>query len=354
MNRSLFLLPFLFCTGALAQQEENYSSLIQEAFAQYRAGDYRTSATIYTKAFSITNDAKPDDRYNAACSWALSNEADSAFSQLLKIARSGAYHSYEHITTDTDLQTLYNDARWEEVTSLVAANWKKFTEHWDQSLIVLLDRVYSEDIKYRSQEFEHGSDADRENNHRQLIADSINQVIICKILDERGWLGPDVISDRGSETLWLVIQHAPTEVQEKYMPMLREAVKKGNARAAGLAMLEDRVAMDHGNKQVYGSQILRNPVTGEFFIAPLADPQHVDQRRAEVGLTPLADYALIWNIQWDPAEYVNRLPEYEKWWRDMRRNKRKRNVAAVYRFLRFFLKIQLFLVKSPDLLAFYL
>lgn len=44
---------------------------------------------------------------------------------------------------------------------------------------------------------------------------------------------------------------------------MREAVEKNNARASSLALLEDRVAMRKGGKQIYGSQIKRNPESGE-------------------------------------------------------------------------------------------
>ncbi len=72
--------------------------------------------------------------------------------------------------------------------------------------------------------------------------DSINLIKIKKILDERGWLGADIIGNQGNSTLFLVIQHSDIETQEKYLPMMREAVKKGNANSSSLALLEDRVA----------------------------------------------------------------------------------------------------------------
>lgn len=73
-------------------------------------------------------------------------------------------------------------------------------------------------------------------------------------LDERGWLGPDVIGQTGNSTLFLVIQHADLVTQEKYLPMMREAVTKGNAKGSSLALLEDRVLIRNGKQQRYGSQ----------------------------------------------------------------------------------------------------
>ena len=43
--------------------------------------------------------------------------------------------------------------------------------------------------------------------------------------------------------------------QEDYLPVMREAVAEGKARAHELAMFEDRVAVNHGRPQIYGSQV---------------------------------------------------------------------------------------------------
>lgn len=115
--------------------------------------------------------------------------------------------------------------------------------------------------------------------------DARNLIKIQKILDEKGWLGQDVIGGRGNMTLFLVIQHAPIEIQEKYLPMMREAVKKNNAQPSSLALLEDRIALRTGKRQIYGSQI--------------ENPEKVDERRAKVGLGTLQDYISNWNITWD-------------------------------------------------------
>ena len=92
---------------------------------------------------------------------------------------------------------------------------------------------------------------------------------------------------------------------------MREAVKNRKASPADLALLEDRVALREGRKQIYGSQVHGSP-DGKNWISPLEDPDNVDKRRAEVGLGPLAEYVAQWDIKWDVAEYKKQLPEIEK------------------------------------------
>jgi hypothetical protein len=69
--------------------------------------------------------------------------------------------------------------------------------------------------------------------------DSLNLIKVKKILNERGWLGEDIIGHYGNLTLFLVIQHSSLETQEKYSVMMKEAVKKGNASPSNFALLED-------------------------------------------------------------------------------------------------------------------
>ena len=46
--------------------------------------------------------------------------------------------------------------------------------------------------------------------------------------------------------------------------------------------------MSEGNPQVYGTQF--REANGEMAPFPIEDEQHVDERRAKVGLQPLAEY----------------------------------------------------------------
>lgn len=133
--------------------------------------------------------------------------------------------------------------------------------------------------------------------------DSINLKKVTTILDEHGWLGPGVVGEDGNATLFLVIQHADLTTQEKYLPLMRQAVQQGKAHPADLALLEDRVALGQGRKQIYGSQLGRDEKTGQYYVQPLEDPEHVDERRSAVGLNPLAEYVLQWGIKWDVEAY---------------------------------------------------
>jgi hypothetical protein len=295
---SLFVFNFTF-----GQDQGRYAELTKEAWKLYEEKEYLMSAQKYAEAFTaLGGKGIVNDRYNAACSWALANEIDSAFVQLFKIAQNGNYTNLGHITTDTDLNSLHNDKKWNEVIEIVKSNKEKTEVNLDKILVAILDTIYQNDQKYRKESV---LDWKTINYY-----DSINLVKVKKILDERGWLGADIVGVQGNTTLFLVIQHSDYETRQKYLPMMREAVENGNARASSLALLEDRVALEKGEKQIYGSQIAGNSESG-YFVRPLIDPDNVDKRRAEVGLVPIQDYVSRWGIVWDVEEFKKKQQDNE-------------------------------------------
>ncbi|MDX5348261.1 MAG: hypothetical protein LPK19_13570, partial [Hymenobacteraceae bacterium] len=306
MKQKLFLtaMGLFYAVLSFGQNQEKYNQLVKEAWKLYEAKEYKKSGFTYSEAFAgWGNKGVINDRYNAACSYALAGLPDSAFNQLFKIANSGHYTNYNHLTTDSDLKTLHSDKRWPEVTALVKAN--KAEANFDKPLVAMLDSIYILDQKYRQQmnevEKKHGWQSEEMQAlfRKMRAADSVNVIKVSKVLDERGWPGTDIIGQQGSQTLFLVIQHSDLPVQLKYLPLMREAAKQGKLSAGSLALLEDRVALRQGKKQLYGSQIGRDETTGEHYVLPLADPENVDKRRAEVGLGPLQDYVSNWGITWN-------------------------------------------------------
>jgi hypothetical protein len=189
---------------------------------------------------------------------------------------------------------------------------------YNKPLAALLDSIFEEDQQYRVQSNElegrYGWGSKEMRDLWKIInkRDSSNLVVVKSILDKTGWLGVDVVGERGNKTLFLVIQHADRITQEKYLPMMKEAVKNGKAQASSLALLEDRVALAQGKKQTYGSQIAQDPVTHLYYVRPLEDPDNVDERRAAVGLGPIADYVDYWQIKWDVEQYKKELSKLEK------------------------------------------
>lgn len=319
MRKLLSVCIFLsFLSPAQAQLSEEYSGHIKKAEDAYAAKDYKASANYYSEAFKSNGwKGTATDRYNAACSWSLAGNADSAFFQLERLVTKMNYTNLGHITSDTDLDNLHADKRWNETIAVVKQNKDKAEEGMNKPVIAILDTVFKEDQSYRMQidgvVAKYGRESKEVKDLWKTIEekDAVNLEKVLAILDKYGWLGPDEVGPQGNQTLFLVIQHADLDVQLKYLPVMREAVKNRKAQPSALALLEDRVALRQGKRQIYGSQIGMDK-DGKAFVSPLEDPDNVDKRRAEMGLGPLADYVGRWQIKWDVEAYKKELPEIEK------------------------------------------
>ncbi len=138
-----------------------------------------------------------------------------------------------------------------------------------------------------------------------MVQDSINLVRVKKIIDTYGWLGPDEVGRQGAQTIFLVIQHADSLTQVTYFPLMQDAVKKGKARPQELALLEDRILVNQGKEQVYGSQVRTNS-SGKAAFFPIRDEANVNKRRAVVGLPPLEEYAKFFGIDYVLPVQINK------------------------------------------------
>ena len=71
---------------------------------------------------------------------------------------------------------------------------------------------------------------------------------------------------------------------------MNKEVKRHNASGENYAYLKDRVLVNLGQKQLYGTQGIRNPQTHKWEPLPISDPVNVEMRRKQMGLISLKDY----------------------------------------------------------------
>lgn len=109
------------------------------------------------------------------------------------------------------------------------------------------------------------------------------------MIKEHGWPGISLVGEQASHATWLILQHADTERQKRYLAVLKLAVSKGDAYASDLAMREDRVLTNDGKKQLYSTQIISGD-DGKPKLYPIKDPANLDTRRKAVGLSPIEEY----------------------------------------------------------------
>ena len=305
----------IFMLSGFLSLGQGYKSLVSEADQRYRAQDYRAAVTTYKAAFKL-DQKQPDDLYNAACSAALAGDEKLAFTWL-NLALKNGWVNVSHVKTDPDLAALRGSRQWPALLTRMQQELDRREANYDKPLQAQLIGIFNEDQGIRRQfiaaQKEFGLKSRPVDSLGKIMThrDSLNLRKVTAILDQYGWVGADKVGGQANQTLFLVIQHADLKTQQKYLPMMRAAVKNNAANASALALLEDRVRLAEGQRQLYGSQIGQDETTHQYFVLPLDDPAAVDQRRAAVGLGPLAEYVKRWNIVWDAQEYQKLLPELE-------------------------------------------
>jgi len=119
--------------------------------------------------------------------------------------------------------------------------------------------------------------------------DLIHTERMKEIVREIGWPTISKVGKNISRDAWLLIQHAShdSDFQKECLVLMKEAGQ--DVDGGNVAYLEDRIRVNEGQLQRYGTQF--NGELGENFgPRPIEDPEHVDQRRATLGLMPLEEY----------------------------------------------------------------
>ncbi len=141
----------------------------------------------------------------------------------------------------------------------------------------------------------------RDSSRFVAYIDSCNLVQVEKLISKYGWLGKSFVGVKGNQTTFLVIQHSDLAIQLKYFPLFQKSVEEGESKPSDLALMQDRILMSQGKKQLYGSQIFFDKTgTQEFY--QIDDEKNVNARRAKVGLEPIEEYAKRFGIEYKPPQ----------------------------------------------------
>jgi len=300
--KSFFLIlttSYLFSISILAQ---SYDALIGKANQFYLNKDYQNSGEQFDAAFQI-REGKKSDYYNAACSWAQAGASQKAIAYL-ENAIKGGYLDINWMKKDKDLRSLKKEESWVKLMENFQKVVDDYEKDFDKLLKKQLDEIFMKDqflrkmLDYVIEDF--GSDSDEFKYLIKLMneQDSLNEAQLITIIKEKGWPKISEVGNTANMTAFLVIQHAPLETQEKYLPFLKSSVKEGESFGGHLAYLEDRILISKGKKQLYGTQLNYDPKTDTQSVAPIENPININKRRASVGLGTIEAYLAKLGVEW--------------------------------------------------------
>ena len=112
-----------------------------------------------------------------------------------------------------------------------------------------------------------------------------------EIFERFGYPGYSLVGEKGAHDFWVMVQHCDSDpaFQSRVLEKLKIEVDNKNASGRCYGLLTDRLKINTGEKQIYGTQVIYNSL-GQAYPKSLADSVNVNKRRAEVGLEPIEEY----------------------------------------------------------------
>jgi len=136
--------------------------------------------------------------------------------------------------------------------------------------------------------------SDQEKRDRLEEVDAKNLRRIKAIVEAHGLPTPALVGYDGVGSFWLLTQHATDyEFQDRVLTQIEKLGSESGVSAQQIAMLRDRILVRKGLPQRYGTQFKLMFENGAVEPYPIENPEHVDDRRKQIGLMSMVDYKCV-------------------------------------------------------------
>jgi hypothetical protein len=126
-----------------------------------------------------------------------------------------------------------------------------------------------------------------------VSVDGMNRVRLKEIIMEFGFPTRQLVGRDAMQGVFFLIQHSDgdREWQKEQLPNIEKAVKQGDMDGQAYGYLYDRIKINGGEKQLYGTQFKNVDVINKRVeLADTEDIGNLDRRRMEVGMMPIKMY----------------------------------------------------------------
>lgn len=126
-----------------------------------------------------------------------------------------------------------------------------------------------------------------------VFIDERNRNRLKEIFEEYGFPTRKLVGKDAMQGIFLMIQHSDgdKEWQKSQLPNIEKAVKNGDMDGQSYAYLYDRIQINSGEKQLYGTQFAKvDPINKIVELAETEDLENLDRRRMEIGMMPIEMY----------------------------------------------------------------
>jgi len=119
--------------------------------------------------------------------------------------------------------------------------------------------------------------------------DRVREERLAQIIADKGWPRISQVGHEAANAAWLIAQHGTDDFLKRCLALMKTAAADGEITPHHLALSIDRVLTQDQQKQIYGSQFQTNQ-DGKTFLLPVEDFEHIEERRASMGMEPFSEY----------------------------------------------------------------
>lgn len=286
--------------------DKNYTEKTKEIDSLINCKNW-VKATIVSNSFYIKcRSVLPFHLFKSAELNAIFANNEKAYYFLEKLASDKNFVYFDKVASSPAFVKMSGNERFNEIIEKIRNNWKHYIDSFEKKEIAneLFD-IYNADQRKRSQFLFYESKLDsfiyKEELEKEIaLQDRINQIRILNLIEKNGWLSENQVG-LSNEAYFLVFHHADNDFQKRYLDIIEKAYKEGNVKPSSFALFEDRLLVNAGKKQKYGSQI--KMYKKEWVLYPTENVDSINLKRAKMNLESIENYLEIFNIKWSLEEY---------------------------------------------------
>lgn len=161
--------------------------------------------------------------------------------------------------------------------------------------VTLNKKLRDELLKIREKDQQRLNDDISENRKSDAVIKGIraarekNTARLCSLLKQHGWPTSSLVGKEGAEAAFFVLRNSSSGyLKVELIPVIVAAATQGEASRQEFASFIDRLRLEAGLKQIFGTQA--TVMDGFLVLFPIEGETHVDARRKQFEMPPLADY----------------------------------------------------------------
>lgn len=272
-------------------QDPTFVENIAKGDAFYNDNNFLMAAASYNAGFRNKQGyASSNYLLLSSYCWDKAGFPDSSITNLLRLVYSFNYADTNELNSYFKKSSLKNTHNFKIIQERTLKNLRVKNLSFIPELAHLFDSVYQVDQSTRSL-------SGKTDKNIVLLDDSQtrNMKLVDSIYKKYGWLAYSQVGYNGSMAQFLVIQHSDLKTQMKWLPLVKNAVDAAVMPPDNLALITDRVLVQSGKKQLYGTQLKYDAIRKTYVSFPIKDPANVDLRRTQLGMVKMYLYLEAYN-----------------------------------------------------------